>query len=192
VALTFDGDWFATGAEAIVGTLARHHARATFFLTGHFCHTFPAVCRALSAAGMELGNHSERHPDFTRQSDARIRTELERGEEALVQTFGHGARPLFRFPYSACDARSEALVARAGFQSIDCSLDVLDTVGRPKTSDFIAHRVMNQVRAGDVVLLHFTAGTAGALPRICNYLDHAGLQLVPVSTLLFSGARPTR
>ena len=63
IALEFTGHEFAEGAPAILEALARHRARASFFLTGDFLRRreFAATVRSLIAAGHYVGPHSDKH-----------------------------------------------------------------------------------------------------------------------------------
>ncbi len=185
VALTFDGDWNASATFDIVKALRRRNLNATFFLTGHFCHTFPAECKALKDAGMEIGSHSYSHLRFQNISNDKIRRQLANCEDAMSQRFGHATKPLFRFPYGESDSRSRKAVAEAGFQPIYWSLDSLDGFGAEKSGDFVFNRVIGRVKPGDIVLMHVSsAGTAAALAGILDELQRKGLRQVPVGDIL--------
>jgi peptidoglycan/xylan/chitin deacetylase (PgdA/CDA1 family) len=60
VALTVDDGPDAAGTAAIIDTLARHGARATFFLLGERVAGQEALVRRIVAAGNEIGNHGMR------------------------------------------------------------------------------------------------------------------------------------
>ncbi len=185
VALTFDRDWNASATFDIIKALRRRTLKATFFITGHFCHTFPSQCKALKDSGMEVGNHSYSHPRFQNISNFQIRMQLANCEEAISQRFGYATKPLFRFPYGESDSRSCKAVAAAGFQPIYWSLDSLDGFGAEKSEEFVFRRVIGRVKPGDIVLMHVSsAGTAAALPRILDELKRKGLRQVCVSDIL--------
>jgi peptidoglycan/xylan/chitin deacetylase (PgdA/CDA1 family) len=63
LALVFTGHEFAEGLETILDQLARHQARASFFLTGDFLarEEFAPLIRRLVAEGHFLGPHSDKH-----------------------------------------------------------------------------------------------------------------------------------
>ncbi len=185
VALTFDGDWNASATLDIIKALRRRNLKATFFITGHFCHTFPLECKALKDAGMEIGSHSFSHPRFQNISNFQIRKQLANCEDAMSQRFGHATKPLFRFPYGESDSRSCKAVAEAGFQPIYWSLDSLDGFGAEKSEEFVFNRVIGRVKPGDIVLMHVSsAGTAAALLGILDELQRKGLRQVCVSDIL--------
>ncbi|HEX3625660.1 MAG TPA: glycoside hydrolase family 9 protein [Verrucomicrobiae bacterium] len=63
VALVFTGDNFAESGNVILSELARHNARASFFLTGNFLTNaeFAPLVRRMVAQGDYIGPHSDRH-----------------------------------------------------------------------------------------------------------------------------------
>src|SRR6516165_1176363 len=63
LALVFTGHEFAEGGETILDALAKHHARATFFLTGDFLDNprFGSLVQRIVAEGHGLGPHSDKH-----------------------------------------------------------------------------------------------------------------------------------
>ncbi len=63
LALVFTGHEFAEGGEAILEALARHGAKASFFLTGDFLRNpeFAPLIRRMLAEGHYVGPHSDRH-----------------------------------------------------------------------------------------------------------------------------------
>ena len=191
VALTFDAGNDARAVPLILKTLGERHLHATFFLTGQFCEKYPRACRAISDAGMELGNHSYSHPHFTHISDSKIVDELERAELAIVKACGRGARPLFRFPYGDSNRHTQKIVASAGFQPIHWSLDSLDAYGRQKSADFVASRIDSRLKPGAITLMHVSCvSSARALPRILDQLTRMHAQQVPVSDLLLAASLP--
>lgn len=105
VALTFDiGP--TNGVKSILATLRRDHVRATFFLVGGTVKKFKATAGAIAAAGERVANHSNRHPHFTRVTDARIRAELRSARTEIESVTGRDAWPWFRFPYGDYNAHA--------------------------------------------------------------------------------------
>ena len=187
VALTFDAGSDDSAVRAILAELQPRHVRATFFLTGRFCEQYPDSCRVLAAAGMEIANHSYSHPHFTKQTASAIQSQLERADAAILKACGRNTKPLFRYPYGDCDRRTRGVVAQAGYQAIGWTLDSLDSVGKPKSADFVAKRIITKIRPGYITLMHVSyPHSAQALPRIFAHLDKQGWQVVPVSELLLT------
>jgi peptidoglycan/xylan/chitin deacetylase (PgdA/CDA1 family) len=63
IALEFTGHEFAEGGEVILDELARHQAKASFFLTGDFLANpeFEPLIRRIIREGHYLGPHSDKH-----------------------------------------------------------------------------------------------------------------------------------
>jgi peptidoglycan/xylan/chitin deacetylase (PgdA/CDA1 family) len=63
IALMFAGHTYAEGGETILNELARHDAKAAFFLTGDFLSNpkFRLLVERVVAAGDYLGPHSDKH-----------------------------------------------------------------------------------------------------------------------------------
>lgn len=185
IALTFDAGAGAAPAGAILAALAEHGVSSTFFLTGRWAEQNPDLTRQIHAAGHELGNHSYTHPDFRTLSNEQITQEIISTERLIERLTGASTRPWFRFPYGARDARTRAAVAALGYTSVFWSLDTLDSVGAPKSPQFLFDRVVGNAGNGAIVLAHVgSEPTAAALPRILAALRERGFRLVTVSQLV--------
>jgi peptidoglycan/xylan/chitin deacetylase (PgdA/CDA1 family) len=101
VALTYDDGPNDIATDALLDLLARHNARATFFMIGSFVRQRPETVRRVHAAGHLIGNHTQTHPWLSFQSSRAIRDELRACNHALEDAIGapihylrppHGAR----------------------------------------------------------------------------------------------------
>ena len=82
VALTFDGGGNADGTRQVLETLRRRLVPATFFLTGRFVRTYPALARRI-ARDYPVGNHTHDHPYLTRLASPSVRGEILAAERAI-------------------------------------------------------------------------------------------------------------
>jgi peptidoglycan/xylan/chitin deacetylase (PgdA/CDA1 family) len=101
VALTYDDGPNDIATDALLELLARHNARATFFMIGSFVRQRPEIVRRVHAAGHLIGNHTQTHPWLSFQSSRVIREQLSACNHALEDAIGapihylrppHGAR----------------------------------------------------------------------------------------------------
>jgi prepilin-type processing-associated H-X9-DG protein len=101
VALTYDDGPNDLATDALLDLLARHNARATFFMIGRFVRQRPEIVRRVHAAGHLIGNHTDTHPWLSFLSSRAIREELRACNHALEDAIGapihylrppHGAR----------------------------------------------------------------------------------------------------
>lgn len=189
VALTLDAGGGADPVPSMLQTLRERQVHITFFLTGTWIRENPDLARQIVADGHEVANHSLTHPDFRDLDDAQIVEELARTEQLMRDTTGATTRPLFRPPYGAYDQRVLLTVVREGYLPIYWTLDSLDSVGEPKTPEFLVERVTNQLAPeelrGAIILAHCgSAATAEALPDILDRFEQMGLEVRTLSEVL--------
>lgn len=193
VALTFDAGAARGAAEQVLDILRERGIKVTFFLTGKWAEENPDLVQRMAAEGHELANHTYSHPDLTKISDEEISQQLASTEQIVAGISGKSTKPWFRPPFGARNRHVLEVAARQGYQSIFWTLDSLDSVGDPKTVDFIINRVTNPTDAdgnamalnGAIVLQHVgSPESAAALPTILDRLAERGLQVVTISELL--------
>ncbi|HJZ46705.1 MAG TPA: polysaccharide deacetylase family protein [Roseiflexaceae bacterium] len=189
VALTLDAGADAAPVPAMLKTLREHKVKITFFLTGKWIKENPDLTRQIVADGHEIANHTFTHSDMRNLSDAAIRKELSDTDALLTETSGASSRPFFRPPYGAYDQRVLRLVVGEGYLPIYWTLDSLDSVGEPKTPDFLFERVTATLPAdklrGAIILAHCgSQPTAEALPRILDRFAEMGFAVKKVSEVL--------
>ena len=183
VALTFDAGSTSVSAQGILGALARHRARSTFFLTGAWVDDNPDLTRAIREAGHEAGNHSDTHPDFTTVSVAAMRNQL-RVTQAKMLAAGLDPRPLWRPPYGAYNSTVLTVAAEEGSPwTLMWDIDTLDW--QHPAADVIVQRVLSRVRPGSIVLMHLGGETTGdAVARMLPELERRGYMMVTVGEVL--------
>ena len=192
VALTFDAGANADGVPRILATLRAKGVPATFFLTGRFVTTYPALSRQLAAYG-RLGNHTVSHPRLTTLSDTAVRSQVVGAETTIRSMTGEGARPFFRFPYGAYDARTLRLVNGLGYAAVGWTVDSLGWQGTSKggSAAAVAARVIAARTPGEIVLMHVgsnpddrTTFDADALAAVIDGLRAHGYSFVTLDLLL--------
>jgi peptidoglycan/xylan/chitin deacetylase (PgdA/CDA1 family) len=181
VALTFD-DGPSKHTRAILDTLRRLNAPATFFVVGSVAERRPALVRRAHAYGMAVGNHSYAHPyrpPFAARRLREIHAEVVRGASVITPL---AAPPtVFRPPGGTVSPRVIEAARAQGQRVVLWSVDSEDW--RPgATAAQISARVLRDVRRGSIVLLHDGGGnraqTVKALPAIVNGIRARGLELV--------------
>jgi peptidoglycan/xylan/chitin deacetylase (PgdA/CDA1 family) len=100
IALTYDDGPNDAATLDLLNLLARHNARATFFMIGKFVRQRPDIARAVHAAGHLVANHTMTHPWLSVESSSCIREELRGCNEALEDVLGAPVRYV-RFPHGA-------------------------------------------------------------------------------------------
>lgn len=193
VALTFDCGSSDTGVDRILNTLADTKTAATFFMTGDFARKFPKTAAKIGAAGYPIGNHSDKHTDYTTMKNEPIRQDLARAEAAIRTATGKIAKPLFRFPYGAREAADIRVVNGAGYVPVRWTVDTLGWKGTSGglSADEVLQRVLDTAKPGQIVLMHVGANPndgstldADALPRMIHELSARGYSFVTLEELL--------
>lgn len=100
IALTYDDGPNDAATLQLLDVLARHNARATFFMIGRFVRQRPEMVRAVRDAGHLIGNHTMSHPWLTLKPASVVREELRGCNEALEDALGEPVR-YFRPPHGA-------------------------------------------------------------------------------------------
>ena len=194
VALTFDAGANGDGVDSILSTLAREKVAATFFLTGDFVDSFPALAVRMSAAG-RLGNHTTDHPHLPLLTAAQVRTEVTSARTTILRVTGEDPRPLFRFPFGDSGPRDLGLVNDLGYVAVGWTVDTLGWQGTSggRSADSVLQRVLAAATPGEIVLMHVGSNPtdhstldADALPRVIAGLRAAGYGFVTLDAL---GAR---
>ncbi len=193
VALTFDAGAASEPAPLILDALGKYHVHVTFFLTGKWAEENPDLVRRMAAEGHEFGNHTYSHPHLLSLDEEAVREEIERTERIVRELAGQSTRPYLRPPYGERNQALLDLLAEEGYISIYWTVDSLDSVGEPKSADFLLKRVTHPTDArgnpmdldGAIILMHVgNATTAEALPAILEWFQREGYRVVRVSEIL--------
>jgi peptidoglycan-N-acetylglucosamine deacetylase len=153
LALTFDDGPNDPHTLRLLDVLARHNARATFFLIGKYVRQRPEIARAIQAAGHEIGNHTYSHPNLIFVSAGRLRRELEDCNKALEDALGSRVG-LFRPPFGGRRPSVLRTARHLGLKTVMWSITGYDW--NAKSSEFILGRVSPRLNSGqgEIVLLH--------------------------------------
>jgi peptidoglycan/xylan/chitin deacetylase (PgdA/CDA1 family) len=187
VALTFD-DGPSESTPLLLDILARHEARATFFLCGRNVRRLPEIGRQIQRAGHEIGNHGENHPYYCFKSAEFIRDDVSRAQEAIVEAIGVSPK-LFRPPYGVRWFGLRGAQRRLGLMGVQWT-----TIGQDwkKGPEAIVKLVLKNTRNGGIVCLHDgrttsvnpeIRSTLEAVSTLVPLLKAKGLDLVTVSEL---------
>ena len=183
IAMTFDDGPSATLTPKLLDILATHHIKATFFVIGENVAEHPEIVARAAREGHEIGNHSWSHPNFAKMSDAGVRSQLQRTDDAIKSATG--ARPtLLRPPYGSITTREKRWIHdQFGYQIILWDVDPYDWK-RPGPS-VVRGRILKETRPGSIVLSHdIHPGTIEAMPSTLDALEAKGFKFVTVSELI--------
>jgi peptidoglycan/xylan/chitin deacetylase (PgdA/CDA1 family) len=156
MALTYDDGPNDPHTLRLLDVLAKHNAKATFFLIGRYVRQRPEIARAILAAGHEIGNHTYSHPNLILVSARRLRQELEDCNKTLEDALGTKVS-LFRPPFGGRRPNVLRTARALGLQPIMWSVTAYDW--NAKSAEAIVGKIRQQVdhckrRQAEVILLH--------------------------------------
>jgi peptidoglycan/xylan/chitin deacetylase (PgdA/CDA1 family) len=185
VAITFDDGPHPEGTPRALEVLETAGARATFFLCGEQVERDPVLAAEIAAAGHTVAVHGFRHRNMLRLPPATFVEDLERGIASIEDAAG--VRPeLYRPPYGIFSYPGMLEVEARGLRPLLWSRWGHDWRASRSPAE-IAAEVTEDLRAGDVLLLHDAdhysepgswRGTIAALPAVLERIEAAGLRAV--------------
>lgn len=187
VALTFDGGGNADAAHSVLKILRRENVKATFFLTGHFVQSYPALARVIGRR-YPVGNHTVNHLDMLRMSPAAATREVTRAAAMIQRATGRDTHPYFRFPYGSRNSATLRLVNNLGYASVRWTVDTWGWMGSTQQSvGGAVRRVMQNLVPGEIVLMHLGSSRdhstidSNALPRVIRLVRARGYRFVTLA-----------
>jgi peptidoglycan/xylan/chitin deacetylase (PgdA/CDA1 family) len=187
VALTFDGGGNADGARGVLTALRQANVPGTFFLTGHFVRTYPALARAIGRR-YPVANHTVNHLDLLRLSLSGAAREITRAAVMIQRATGRDTHPYFRFPYGSRDGRLLRLVHGLGYASVRWTVDTWGWMGLSQQSVAGAtRRVLANLVPGEIVLMHLGSSRdrstidSKALPGVIRLVRGRGYRFVTLA-----------
>ena len=151
IALTYDDGPNDPHTLKLLEVLARHEVRATFFMIGQYVRQRPDIVREVARAGHTIGNHTMTHPLLIFESAARTRAELIECRTALTDAIGEHSN-LFRPPFGGRRPATLQIARELGLETIMWNVTGYDWNSPPASQ--IEKKVVQQMRGGDVILLH--------------------------------------
>ncbi|HLT12419.1 MAG TPA: bifunctional polysaccharide deacetylase/glycosyltransferase family 2 protein [Micromonosporaceae bacterium] len=189
VALTFDDGPDPVFTPQILDVLARHGARATFFVVGSKVNEHPELARRIVAEGHEIGVHTFSHVELAAVPGWRRALELTLTQNAIAGATGRQST-LLRPPYAAHPSAMTATEfdalrdsAAGNFLVVLADHDTRDW-SRPGVDAIVAAATPTE-GSGAVVLFHDGGGdrsqTVAAVDRLLADLSGRGVRFTTVS-----------
>jgi peptidoglycan/xylan/chitin deacetylase (PgdA/CDA1 family) len=151
LALTYDDGPNDPHTEQLLDVLARHNAKATFFLIGRYVRQRPDIVRRIVEAGHPLGNHTWNHPNLIFCSRAETLRQLSETQKAIEDVCGQ--RPtLFRPPFGGRRPGTLSTARELGLEPIMWRVTCYDW--NATSNESIERNARRQIRGGEVILLH--------------------------------------
>jgi peptidoglycan/xylan/chitin deacetylase (PgdA/CDA1 family) len=186
VALSFDDGPAPDHTPDVLRILARHSARATFFLIGDRAEAHPELLRQIRAAGHEVGNHAFTLRSTLGLTEDEFSENLRQAESVLGLT---NSPKLFRPPGGRIRDSHLARAESLGYRVVLGSAYPYDPAHPP--SRYIRWLIAKNLAPGVIVILHDgiadPSRMMAALDGILVDGERKGLSFVPIGQLIKAG-----
>ena len=187
VALTYDDGPNPVITPKLLALLRQKNARATFFLLGDSVRAYPHLAKEIADAGMEIGNHSDTHRQFTKLTESQISAELQTAEQRIKDAAPGVEIKVMRPPYGAYNSTVMRVAQQMGYKVILWDVDTNDW--RKKTTEEMTRTILSGVRNGSIILMHDRYQTSlETTAAVLDQLGAQGYRFVTVSELLAAPA----
>lgn len=185
ISISFDASWGSDKTESILKVLRDTNTQANFFLVGMWVDKNEDLVKKMDSQGIEIGTHSNLHPDMAKLSAKQQKLELTTSVEKLEKITGKKVN-LFRAPFGSYNNTLLETCEELNLKTIQWSVDTLDWKGL--SGEEITKRVLKQTKSGSIILCHNNAmHILEALPVIIQNLKSRGYEFVTISNLLLTG-----
>ncbi|HAU89954.1 MAG TPA: hypothetical protein DCW72_06930 [Elusimicrobia bacterium] len=157
-ALTFD-DGPGAVTEELLALLAKHNAKATFFMLGSSVRSRPGVAKKVQDAGHLIANHTDSHKNWFKlgkgaDREKLLAAEVKKAEEAIVKATGFKPT-ILRMPNGYDRPWVREAAKKLGYRAVNWSYGS-DWTKTPE--DRMTEEYRKATRAGKVLLLHDGGG----------------------------------
>jgi peptidoglycan-N-acetylglucosamine deacetylase len=188
IAITIDDGPDPRVTPAVLGMLAAHGARATFFCIAERARENAALTRRIVEAGHSVQNHSHHHRHhFSLMGPRALAREIGDAQALLADITG--AAPFcFRAPAGLRSPLLDPVLHRLGLHLVSWTRRGFDT--RQRDPERVLSRLTRNLAAGDILLLHDGHARRSAegkavvlhvLPRLLAALQAQGLKAVTLA-----------
>lgn len=183
ICITFDVNWGDDKTEEILEILDKYNAKATFYIIGLWCEDFPEKVKEISRRGHEIGNHSNKHADYTKLTKNEIIADVEKANAKILGLTGELPKT-FRFPSGSYNDEAVQTIEELGLRSIQWDVDSVDW--KANGADIEYNRVISKAKEGSIVLFHNDGKyTPENLERILNKYTAEGYDFITISQLVY-------
>lgn len=186
MAITFDVNWGDDKTEEILSILKEYNVKATFYIIGLWCDDYPERVKEIYDGGHEIGNHSNRHTDYTTMSRDSIIKDIEVANAKIMAITGEIPKT-FRFPSGSYNDMAVKAARETGMELIQWDADSVDW--KAQGEDIEYKRIVSKAREGSIMLFHNDGKyTPANLRKIIQKYQQDGYEFVTVSEMTYKGS----
>ncbi|MGP4071714.1 delta-lactam-biosynthetic de-N-acetylase [Piscibacillus sp. B03] len=187
VYLTFDNGYEEGYTSTVLDILKEKKVPATFFLTGHYVDDEQNLVKRMVKEGHIIGNHSNKHLDYTKASEAQMKKDLKDLDDKIKKYTGQDTVQFFRPAEGKFNEKSLAVTDELGYVNVFWTVAFVDWYSDRKNGwKHAFNEVMEQVHPGAIILLHTVSqDNADALSHLIDELRKRGYEFGSLEDLLW-------
>lgn len=166
--------------EKILDVLEKYDATCTFFVGGCWAEKNMDLLKRMRDVA-DIGNHGYLHRDHASLSKEQNREEILLCDRLIEKVTGKKTN-LFAPPSGSMGEEMKEVCIELDYKVIMWTKDTIDW--RDKDADLVYKRATTDIQSGDLVLMHPTAHTAEALPKIIEKYYDLGLYTATVTEII--------
>ena len=157
--LTFDAGYENGNVARIVDVLDRHGIKGAFFVLKNFIEKNEELVRKMSGGGHFICNHTCRHKDMSKMTDAEFEAELSALEE-VAREHGIELKKYYRPPEGKFSEENLIKAEQMGYATVFWSVAYADWDNEKQPDPARAKKLLlDNTHSGAVILLHPTSKT---------------------------------
>ncbi|WFD09627.1 polysaccharide deacetylase family protein [Tepidibacter hydrothermalis] len=175
IALTFDDGPDARYTNRLLDLLKKYDVKASFFVVAHSTYGNKKIVERIIDEGHTVGIHSLKHKHtwlsapFETIRD--FKESLRIFDELGVKTI------FFRPPWGMFNILTQLMVNKLGLKTVLYSMSTKDWKNNISSDDII-NKIVNDVKNGDIILLHDSGGAKGAPNKTIKALEYVIPKLI--------------
>ena len=174
VAITFD-DGPSKYTIDMMNVLKEYNVGATFFFIGQHIKEYPDHVKEIHANGFAVGSHSMTHSNLKKLSLDKQKYEIIDSIK-MIEDIVEDKIHLFRAPFGNFNSDSKKLLEDKEYKMVLWNNDPKDW--KTKDAKKIYKAVTEHDLSGQIILLHESKETLEILPRLIEYIQEKGLDIV--------------
>ena len=178
VSLMINVYWGTEYIEPILDVLEQKNAKCTFFVGGSWAEKNKTMLKAIYNRGHEIASHGYSHKEHEKLSLEQNLLEMQKTHEIVKDIIGYEIT-LFAPPGGSYNKYTTQAAEIMKYACIMWTRDTIDW--RDQNTTLIYNRATNNIKSGDLILMHPKAKTLEALPQIIDYVNQKGLKITTVS-----------
>ena len=164
--------------NGIIDTLDEYGAKATFFVGGCWADDNESALKKIVESGHEIANHGYFHKDHKKLGYDKNKEEISL-TGVIVEALCGAKMNLFAPPSGSFSETTLEAAFDLGYKVIMWSKDTIDW--RDSDQDLLYKRATKNPENGDLILMHPKKHTLSVLPRVIEFYQNIGFNIVTVS-----------